>query len=68
MIKDLERDELLDMITAMEEELLARGFLKKSSTKKVRKSRKIKKVTKKATKKKKDIEAQPKDSSDEDSD
>ena len=68
MIKDLERDELLDRITAMEEELLARGFLKKSSTKKVRKSRKIKKVTKKATKKNKDIEAQPKDSSDEDSD
>ena len=67
MIKDLERDEFLDRITAMEEELLARGFLKKSSTKKVRKSRKIKKVTKKATKKKKDIEAQPKDSSDEDS-
>ena len=62
MIKDLERDELLDRITAMEEELLARGFLKKSSTKKVRKSRKIKKATKK------DIEAQPKDSSDEDSD
>ena len=67
MIKDLERDELLDRITAMEEELLARGFLKKSSTKKVRKSRKIKKVTKKATKKY-TIEAQPKDSSDEDSD
>ena len=48
--------------------MLARGFLKKLSTKKVRKSRKTTKAKKKATKKNVDIEAQSKDSSDEDSD
>jgi len=68
MIQDHERDGLLDKINAMEEVLLARGFLKKLSTKKVRKSRKTTKAKKKATKKNEDIEAQSKDSSDEDSD
>ena len=68
MIQDHERYELLDKINAMEEVLLASGFLKKSSTKKVRKSRKTTEVKKKATKKYEDIEAQSKDSSDEDSD
>ena len=68
MIQDHERDGLLDKINAMEEVLLARGFLKKLSTKKLRKSRKTTKVKKKATKKNVDIEAQSKDSSDEDSD
>ena len=68
MIQDHERDGLLDKINAMEEVLLARGFLKKLSTKKVRKSRKTTKAKKKATKKNVDIEAQSKDSSDEDSD
>ena len=65
MIQDHERDGLLDKINAMEEVLLASGFLKKWSTKKVRKSRKTTKAKKKATKKN---EAQSKDSSDEDSD
>ena len=68
MIQDHERYELLDKINAMEEVLLASGFMKKSSTKKVRKSRKTTEVKKKATKKYEDIEAQSKDSSDEDSD
>ena len=63
IIKEYERDELLDKISAMEEELVTRGFLQKPRARKGRKTKKTKKSKKslKALKKKqktKDIEAQ----------
>lgn len=59
VIKEYEREELLDKISAMENELVARGFLQKPKSK-GRKNKKVKKAKKTMKKKQKrrDIEAQ----------
>ena len=62
IIKEYEREELLDKISAMEEELVARGFMEKPKSKR-RKNKKLKKSKKtmkalKKKQKKRDIEAQ----------
>ena len=48
-LKDLERQEVMDKISAIETEMVARGFMKKSKAKKTRKAKKT--LTKKTSKK-----------------
>merc|ERR1712004_874924 len=57
-LKDLERQEVMDKISAIETEMVARGFMKKSKAKKTRKAKKTltKKTSKRKTRKGRSIE------------